>query len=382
MFGKKLLIRKPEKPLIERLHEYKTPFFAFEKIKIIKNINEFKNCFPEASIFYAMKANSEPEILEIIAKQGVGFEVASKYELDMLRRLKVSPKKIIYGTAVKPHSHIKEFADYGVDTFAADSFPELEKIASAAPSAKVYIRALVSDTGSIFKFSDKFGTWFENIPALLERARDLGLTPYGISFNVGSQASNATAWAEAIKSLVPIFESLKRTGIELQMINFGGGYPCEYASTEDKLELKNIAKFALEEYSKLSYRPKIFVEPGRGIVGDTSVLVSTVIARVERQQSTWLFLDSGPYNALFEAMAYQGSTRYKVTSMRHSYDSGVMMYALAGPTGDSQDVITKEAPLPRDIDVGDKLIFHNVGAYNLVATTPFNGFPRPDVYIE
>ncbi|MES2059599.1 MAG: type III PLP-dependent enzyme, partial [Patescibacteria group bacterium] len=205
---------------------------------------------------------------------------------------------------------------------------------------------------------------------------------YGISFNVGSQASNVMAWAEAIKSLVPIFESLKRSGIEIEMINFGGGYPCEYASTEEKLLLQDIAKYALEEYSKLSFKPKIFLEPGRGVVGDTAILVSTVIARVERQQSTWLFLDSGAYNALFEAMAYQGSTRYRVTSLRKSFDSGEMMYALAGPTGDSQDVITKEALLPRDIDVGDKLVFHNVGAYNLVAITPFNGFPKPDVYVE
>ncbi len=105
-----------------------------------------------------------------------------------------------------------------------------------------------------------------------------------------------------------------------------------------------------------------------------------MIEKVERNANPWLFLDAGVYNALFEAMAYQGSTRYRITSMRPSYDSGEMLFALAGPTGDSPDVITHEALLPKDLEVGDKLIFHDVGAYSLVNSSRFNGFPKPDVY--
>ena len=116
------------------------------------------------------------------------------------------------------------------------------------------------------------------------------------------------------------------------------------------------------------------------MIADTGVLVVSVIARVERKENTWLFLDAGTYSALFESMAYQGSTRYRITSMRSVGDAGEAMFALAGPTGDSADIVIKEALLPADIQVGEKLVVHSIGAYNTVAATRFNGFPKPDIY--
>lgn len=359
---------------------YKTPFFLFSKKKILQNFHEFKKLFPNSTIHYAMKANSEPKILQILSDAGCGFEVASKYELDMLKKIKVPAQKIIYGTSVKPADHIKEFFEYGVNRFALDSLPEAEKIAALAPGSKVYVRALANDSGSVFKFSEKFGTDQASIISILTRAKELGLQPYGISFHVGSQASDPQAWANVIISLRSIIQDLKKTGIILDVLNLGGGYPCRYASSASVPTLKEIAELTLKQYRKLPYKLKLILEPGRGIVADTGILIVSVIARIERRGSTWLFLDAGVYNGLFETMAYQGSTRYTVTSMRSIGDSGESLFQLAGPTGDSPDVITREALLPRDIDVGDKLIFHDVGAYSLTVTSKFNGFPKPQVY--
>ena len=109
-------------------------------------------------------------------------------------------------------------------------------------------------------------------------------------------------------------------------------------------------------------------------------MVNSVIAKVERKENTWLFLDAGVYNGLFEAMAYQGSTRYRVSRLRKEHNSGKKLFALAGPTGDSPDVINREVSLPADTEVGDKLIIHDVGAYSLCVTSQFNGFPKPSVY--
>jgi len=349
-------------------------------MKIVEKFDEFKKFFPHADIHYALKANAEPAVLETLLGAGSGFEAASVYELNMLKEAKVPPEKIIYGTSIKPASHIREFFDYGVTRFAFDSANELEKIAACAPGSKVYVRVIVSDAGSVFKFSQKFGTDKENAVLLLQKAKELGLQPYGISFHVGSQASNPLAWANAIKGLSKVFEQLKESGIEIEVLNLGGGYPCMYDSMETELSLKEIAKNTLEQYKKLPYQPKLILEPGRGLIAQTGVLVASVIGRVERKGGTWLFLDAGVYNALFEAMAYQGSTRYKVSSLRSSYDCGEMLFSLAGPTGDSPDIITQEALLPQDMEVGDKLIFKDVGAYSLVASSRFNGFPKPDVY--
>lgn len=359
--------------------KYETPYFLFSKKKIIDNYHQFQKLFPNSSIHYAMKANSEPQVLKILKKIGSSFEVASKYELNMLKKIKVPAEKIIYGTSVKSASHIKEFASYGVDRFAFDSFPELEKIASIAPGAKVYVRTIANDSGSVFKFSEKFGTDPSSIIPLLTRAKELGLHPYGISFHVGSQASDAKAWGGVLEVLRSVIEDLKEMGITLDILDLGGGFPCQYAVSEVP-SLKEIANHTLKQYKKLPYKLKLILEPGRGIIADTSIAIASIIARVERMGSTWLFLDLGVYNGLFETMAYQGSTRYSITSMRPVGNAGESLFELAGPTGDSPDVITREALLPQDISVGDKLIIHHVGAYSLPTVSPFNGFPKPKVY--
>jgi ornithine decarboxylase len=360
---------------------YKTPCFVIAKKEIAKNYLEFEKRFPGSGIFYAMKANSETAVLETVYSLGGGFEAASVGELNLLKLLNIPPDRIIFGTAVKSAESIKTFHEYGVSIFAFDAFSELEKIAANAPGAKVYARMSVNDAGSVFKFSEKFGADINTLAPLLLRAKELGLVPYGISFHVGSQAGNPMAWSQAILTLRPVVQTLEAAGIKLEILDIGGGYPCNYPSVEEEITLKEIAKHIHTALKKLPYQPKLFLEPGRGIVATSSVLITEIIARVERGQNTWLFLDAGVYNALFETMAYQGSTRYKVTSQRHSFSAGEKMFALAGPTGDSPDVITREAHLPEDMEVGDRLIFHNVGAYSMSVTSTFNGFQKPAVHV-
>ncbi len=358
----------------------KTPFFIFSRKKIINNYKKFKKLFPHSSIHYAMKANSEPEVLRTLADAGSGFEVASTHELDMLKKIKVPAKEIIYGTSVKPTEHIRNFFKYGVDRFAFDSLGELEKIASVAPGSKVYVRTIANDSGSVFKFSGKFGTDPSSIIPLLVKAKELGLKPYGISFHVGSQASDASAWANEISSLRSVIQDLRKMDIVLNVINLGGGFPCKYLSSENAPTPEEIAKITTREYRKLPYKINLILEPGRGIIANTAVLVASIIARVERMGVTWLFLDAGVYNGLFETMAYQGLTRYLITSMRSVKDAGESLFAIAGPTGDSPDIITREALLVSDLEAGDKLIIHDVGAYSLSVISKFNGFPKPNVY--
>jgi hypothetical protein len=103
------------------------------------------------------------------------------------------------------------------------------------------------------------------------------------------------------------------------------------------------------------------------------------VGRVTRKGTPWLFLDAGVYNALYEALAFQGSTRYQVRCLRPS-EAWPIVFSLAGPTGDSPDVIARDALLPADIRVGDKVVFEAVGAYTLSVSSRFNGFPTPPVH--
>ena len=360
---------------------YETPFFLFSKKVLVETHARFQKAFPKALVAYAIKANPEEHVLQTFAEAGASFEVASVYELDMIKAFGVKADRIIYGTSVKPAAHIRVFADYGVDRFAFDSMGELEKIAAAAPGARVYARAIVSDAGSVFKLSEKFGAEVPAIPSLLSRARDLGLVPWGISFHVGSQALNPLAWAEAIESIAPVVHQLHEQGIKIEVLNIGGGFPHPYPSSIEIVNIEEIAGSVHAALKKLPHALQIIAEPGRALVAGAAVLVVSVIAKVERSGKQWLFLDAGAYNALFETMAFQGSTRYPVTLLRPSYNAGEAEFTLTGPTGDSIDTITKEARLPADVDVGDKLVFHDVGAYSSCLASFFNGFPKPSIYI-
>ncbi len=360
---------------------HETPYFLFSETKLLARIREFSRHFPNVAIQYALKANSDPAVLRILADAGCGFEAASRYELRLLQAIGVPSSKIIYGTSVKPAAHIREFAEYGVDLFACDCRTELEKIAANAPGSRVYVRLAVNDAGSVFKFSEKFGTDRTTAVSLLGMAASLGLRPYGLSFHVGSQSHNHRAWANALADLRDAMFALSQARIKLEMLNLGGGFPCQYASTDTVPTLAEIGVEVFEQYRHLPYQPKLIIEPGRAIVAEAGVLVASVIARVPRRETTWLFLDAGVYNGLFEAMAYQGSTRYVVATLRPSNVSGEALFALAGPTGDSPDVITREVLLPADMDVGDKVIVRNAGAYSLSVTSEFNGFPKPAAYI-
>jgi len=163
-------------------------------------------------------------------------------------------------------------------------------------------------------------------------------------------------------------------------INIGGGFPYGHAGDGSVPSLEQIACTTMEEVRSLPYDMKVIIEPGRAIVADAAILVTSVIGRVKRNETTWLFLDAGVYNALFEALACQGSTRYQVTSMASTPNVSHAMFALAGPTGDGLDVISRQALLPENTDVGDRIIIHNVGAYTLSLASTFNGFPKPTVY--
>lgn len=366
-----------------RALHYPTPFFYTSKEILAQNYKRFTGLFGDkAEVYYALKANSDKQILDYLNKLGCGFEAASWFEIEELLAVGVRPEKIIYGTSIKPMDHIKKAAAEGIDRFAADSREEIEKIAVCAPRAKVFIRTIVDDSGSVFTMSERFGAPVGNVKDIILHARDLGLHPYGISFYVGSQASVSERWAKGINTVRPVFEELEKEGIILDVINIGGGFPVTYGNHEKVPELHDIVKKVHNALHTLPYMPKIIMEPGRGIVASSTVMVAEVISKAARGGSTWLCIDGGIYNALYEAMIHQGATCYAIHPPGPVDTPTEMMHCtLAGPTGDSLDIIARNIELPNYVTVGDRLIFENAGAYTVTMACGFNGFPKPELYI-
>lgn len=360
--------------------KWSTPYFIYDPLVIKIRYQTFVEEMPkDTEICYAMKANSESQALLTIYECGGSFEVASKYELAILKKLGIPPKKIVYGTAVKPPDHIESFVKYGVDRFAFDSEHELQKISKLAPGAKVYARSLVDDrSNSVFRMSEKFGANYNKVADLMMKAKELGLKPYGLSFNVGSQAKNANAWHRGITDISRIMVQLTRYGIKIDRLNIGGGFPIDYEGKQKIPAIQLIGRSIQSSLKSLPYHVKFIAEPGRFLVAESFVLVCSVIEKTRRQNGEWLYIDAGVYNALFEAMAFQGTTRYKILSINNN-NTTTKQYILTGPTGDNIDVINKSALLPENIQVGDKIIIYDVGAYTFPLMTRFNGFPKPPI---
>lgn len=362
--------------------DHATPFFFTSRDVLRKNYQAFTHLFDNAEINYALKANSDPKILSYLNELGSGFEAASAYEIEILLDLGVDPSRIIYGTSIKPAQHISFAYNSGITRFAADSKEEIKKLAEHAPGAKVFVRTIVDDEGSVFVMSERFGAPVDKTKELLLYARSLGLKIYGISFYVGSQAKHANMWAKGVACVAPVVKELYKDGIKLEVINIGGGFPVHYDNHRDAPELREIVIHIHNALHAFPYMPKVIMEPGRGIVAPSTVVVSEVIARNDRVGKPWLCLDAGIYNAFYEAMIHQGATKYPVHPLVAPPEGmESQSFILAGPTGDSLDIVARDVKLPANTDVGDKLIFENAGAYTHALASRFNGFPEPELYI-
>lgn len=365
----------------EVLAELPSPYFVVDLATLRASYAAFQTALPNAAVFYALKANPQEDILNVLAEMGAGFEAASWPEIELCLSLGIDASRVMYGTAVKARSHVELAARAGIDHFAADSAEELQMLAVAAPGARVFIRVHVDDGRSVFQMNSKFGAPVEATAALLRRAASLGLRPWGVSFNVGSQATLATEWAVGIAAIAPVFAELEAEGIRLDVLNLGGGFPVPYRN-HPEIPLSKIASHINEALSFLPYQPNLVVEPGRGLAAAAGSLVATVQSRIERRDGSWLFLDCGVYNALYEALLHQGRTEYPVMALgSRALDCTTAKFILAGPTGDGLDVIARDVVMPADLAAGDRLLFENVGAYTRCMASTFNGFPVPPVRI-
>ena len=192
------------------------------------NYLAFAKALPDTRVFYAVKANPAPEILDLLARLGSCFDAASVAEIEQTLAAGASPDRISYGNTIKKERDIARAYALGVRLFAVDSDAEVDKIARAAPGSKVFCRILCDGAGAEWPLSRKFGCTPELAVSVLERAHRLGLVAHGLSFHVGSQQPNPRAWEGALKASAAVFKELAERGIQLSMLNLGGGFPTRY----------------------------------------------------------------------------------------------------------------------------------------------------------
>ncbi len=272
-----------------------TPCLVVDREAVRRKYQQMCESFPYAQIYYAVKANPEAEVLSCLAELGANFDIASIFELQKLLDLGISPQRMSFGNTIKKASDIAYAYQKGIRMFASDCESDIRKLAEFAPGSRVYIRILTegSETAD-WPLSRKFGCQTEMAIELTLLARELGLEPWGISFHVGSQQRDISSWDGAIAKVRFVFDRLRESGIELQMINMGGGLPASYANRNPDLEDYGsaIERFLNEDFA--DNPPQIIIEPGRGLVGEAGVLVTEVVQVSRKSQDSldrWVFTD-------------------------------------------------------------------------------------------
>ncbi|HEY5065139.1 MAG TPA: type III PLP-dependent enzyme [Xanthobacteraceae bacterium] len=340
------------------------------------NYRAFAKALPDSRMFYAVKANPAPELLSLLVTLGSCFDTASVAEIEMVLATGAAPERISFGNTIKKERDIARAYALGVRLFAVDCKAEVEKIGRAAPGAKVFCRFLFGCAGAEWPLSRKFGCDPEMAVDVLEHAQRLGLDAVGVSFHVGSQQRRTAAWDEALKSAAAVFRACADRGINLSMVNLGGGFPTKY--------LRDVP--AVESYGRSIFRalrkhfgnriPETIIEPGRGMVGNAGMIEAEVVLvsnKSEHDHVRWVYLDIGKFGGLAETM--DESIRYPIRTPHDGDEVGPCV--LAGPTCDSADVLYEKRPyeLPISLEIGDKVLIEGTGAYTATyASVAFNGF--------
>jgi len=189
-----------------------------------ENYQNFAKALPDTKVYYAVKANPAPEILKLLVGLGCCFDVASISETRDVLAAGATPDRISYGNTIKKETEIAEAFRLGVTLFAIDCEAEAEKVGRAAPGSRVICRIHCDGSGAEWPLSRKFGCEPAYAADILEVAHKNGLIPHGISFHVGSQQHNVEAWDRALASAAAVFRTCAERGINLSMVNLGGGF--------------------------------------------------------------------------------------------------------------------------------------------------------------
>lgn len=367
--------------LLRIAEENGTPVFIIDHEKIRQNYREFKEALPRVQAYFAVKANSNPEIVKTLYKIGASFDVASFPEFmivhENIKNLGEKERqdfiwdKIIYANTIKREETLRELDPYK-PLVTYDNIDELEKIKKHCPHAGLVLRIRVPNTGSMVELSSKFGAHPGEAVDLILDAFKIGLVVEGISFHVGSQCNNFENYIQALQLSASILKEAESRGHKINILDIGGGFPVKYNSKVKSF--KTLAKKLNAEIDRLFPKTmEILAEPGRFMVANAASLVTKIIGKAVRDGKICYYLDDGVYHT-FSGIVFD-HCQYPLKSFK---DGQKQVCAAFGPTCDAFDTISVAEELP-DLEIGDFLYAENIGAYSIASSTYFNGFPPAKV---
>ena len=359
---------------VEALAEkYGTPLLVLSLEQIEKNYNLLRTHMPRVKVFYAIKANPHRRILELMRDLGSNFDVASDGEIMELASLGADGSRMIYANPMKTVNGLRACRNAGVGKMTFDSAGEIDKMARECPGATALLRIRIDNSSAHVDLNKKFGAGREQALELLQKAKAAGLDAAGIAFHVGSQTTSADPYLNALDIAREIFEEAAANGMQLRIMDIGGGFPIPEPKVRFNLTemLKQINARLDEDFPGV----EIWCEPGRFICGTAVNLITSVIGVTERGGQPWYFLDDGLYGTFSGVLFDQWD--FKLISFKEGEQVAA---TFAGPSCDSLDIMFRGKMTVRQ-EEGDLILVPICGAYTSASATTFNGFSKANFVV-
>ncbi|WP_436912213.1 diaminopimelate decarboxylase [Halosimplex marinum] len=387
--------RERRERLAEReptLSEYGSPLFVFFEADLRRNYRALRGAlddhYPDSRVHFAAKANFNLGVLSVLADEGCGAEAYSGCELSATRRAGFDPGDTILTGMNRDAAAIERALAAGVGHLLVDNAAELDRIEAAASATGTVPRVLLRGNPAIevpthpdvatATRESKFGLDIDSgrAMAVAERIADSDRVELaGVQLHIGSQIRGVEPYAVATRAMLDFAADIRDDlGVEIDVLDMGGGLPVRYDEAVPETDAIVEAIAAAVEASCAEHglsRPRLFLEPGRRLVGTAGALVGTVGAVKETPAGAFAVLDVG-------TNAVGSHWQYPI----YALDGGepARTYDVAGPLCYTGDVIREDVALP-ELGVGDRLVVDRVGAYSLGSASHTNATPKPPVVL-
>ncbi|HEX4970704.1 MAG TPA: type III PLP-dependent enzyme [Steroidobacteraceae bacterium] len=352
-----------------------SPLLVVDCEQVRRQYRALRDALPGVDLHYALKPLPHASVVATLRDEGAFFDLATTGEVELVKAQGISPERCIHTHPIKRDSDIRDALRFGVTTFVADNPDEIRKFARYRKRAELLLRVCFRSPTAVCDLSKKFGCEPGAVLGLIEQARKLGVRVKGLSFHVGSQATDPSKYIEAIQACTNLVAEALLAGLPaLEVLDIGGGFPVPY--TDAVMPIDEFCAPIRAALAKLPKHVRVIAEPGRFISAPAAIAVSTVMGKAKRDGRWWYYLDDGLYGS------YSGQlfdhAKYPVAALRQ--DGEVFESVLAGPTCDSIDVIDDAIRLP-ELEVGDLVVGRMMGAYTWASATDFNFFKRAKVVV-
>lgn len=366
--------------LTELAREHGTPAYVYSRATFERHWMAFDKAFGEHPhlICYAVKANSNLGVLNLLAALGSGFDIVSIGELERVLRAGGDASKVVFSGVGKKPDEITRALEVGIHCFNVESEAELQVINDIAAEmgkvAPISIRVNPNVDAKTHPYistglkENKFGIAHEQALAVYQQAHDMqNIAVHGIDCHIGSQLTEIEPFVDALKRVLELVDQLKENGIELQHLDLGGGLGIRYQNETPPQPAEQIAAL-LEGLG--DRKVKILIEPGRAIAGNAGVLLTEVLYLKHSEAKNFAIIDAA-MNDLMRPALYSAWQEIVALQPR---DGEPKVYDLVGPVCETGDFLGKDRKL--SLQAGDVLAVKSAGAYGYSMSSNYNSRPR------